>query len=77
MSDPRRPFKSDYGDESQATASPAKAEPPLVAPEGAAPASQTESTEAPILQRVDKLIEPGRYGTGKPRRVVIRGRISK
>lgn len=76
MSDPRHPFESDYGGEPQVTG-PAGAASEMTAPEGVAPASQTVSAGATLVQSVDELIESSRYGMRKPHRVVIRGKISR
>lgn len=77
MPDPPSVFKSDYSNGSETTSRSSEAEDRSPPVEGASGASQTASVGTAILPPVDQLIEPQRYGTGKPRRVVIRGRISR
>jgi len=64
------PFKTDYDKGSQTTSR--VGESPTERPPSP---SQTASTGPGILPPV--VVDVQRYGTGKPRRVVIRGRISK
>lgn len=77
MPDPQSPFKSEYITGSQTTSPASEAGRRLLPTEGMTAASQTASVETAILPPVDQLIEAQRYGTGKPRRVLIRGRISR
>jgi hypothetical protein len=77
MPDQQSPFKSEYSKGSQTTSRPGEEGHRLPAAERTPGASQTASVETVILPPVDQLIEAQRYGTGKPRRVVIRGRISR
>lgn len=77
MPNPKSPFKSEYITGSQ-TASPASEAGHRLHPtEGMTAASQTPSVETALLPPVDQLIEAQHYGAGKPRRVLIRGRISR
>jgi hypothetical protein len=66
------PFKSDYDKDSRQTSREGET---LTQRPPAPPPSQTASTGPGILPPDDADLR--RYGTGKPRRVVIRGRISR
>jgi hypothetical protein len=77
MSDPQSPFSSEYrkgGSQTGVPPSEAVRTPPR---EREIVPSQTTSAESAILPPVNHLIETIRYGTGKPRRVVIRGKITR
>jgi hypothetical protein len=77
MPNPQSPFKSDYSNGSQTTSRPGDTGHSLPLAGRAHAASQTDSVDTVILPPVDQLIEIQRYGTGKPTRVVIRGRITR
>lgn len=77
MSDPQLPFKSEYITGSQTTSPASEVVHRLPATDGMAAGSQTASVGTELLPPVNQLIEVHRYGTGKPKRVVIRGRISR
>lgn len=77
MPDPQSPFKSEYVKGSQTTSPPSEAGHRPHPAEGPSAVSQTTSVDMQILPPVDKVLEVQRYGTGKPRRVLIRGRISR
>jgi hypothetical protein len=70
------PFKSDYSDGSQ-TVSGQRDENDGSTRNIGNTASQTPSVETDFLAPVDALIKPELYGTSKPRRIVIRGRIAR
>ena len=79
MANPQSPFESDYTEGSQTT-------PPETAAAPDAPtrvpftgiAAQTVPVQTTHLPPMDQLlIEPARYGIGKPRRVTIRGKITR
>lgn len=77
MPDPQPPFKTDYAGESQTTSHPAKAGNRLEVNESGTVQSQTATVETMLLPPLERLLETARYGSGKPRRVIIRGRISR
>ena len=77
MPDQKSPFNSEYSKSSQTTSRQSAVSHKLASLEKTTAVSQTASVETGILPPVHQLIEPYRYGSGKPRRVVIRGRISR
>lgn len=77
MSGPQNPFKSDYSTESNTTLSYGDRENMLPLAQETTVPSQTISNETHIISPTNQLIEPERYGIGKPRRIVIRGKISR
>lgn len=77
MSGPQNPFKSDYSAESNTTLSHGDIGNMLPPVQRTTVPSQTISSETPIIPPTNQLIEPERYGIGKPRRIVIRGKISR
>lgn len=76
MSDPQSPM-SDYSTESTTTSSKGEFGEVLPLAQRSTDSSQTTSSEMDFLPPINQLIEPERYGIGKPRRVVIRGKISR
>jgi hypothetical protein len=66
-----QPFKTDYSEPSQTTAE--RGEKPV----SVRPVTQTVSDRRNALPAVVELVKLERYGTGKPRRVKIRGKISR
>lgn len=76
MSEKESPFKSDYSPESQTNHYEGKVRQISVPPLSTV-SSQTTSGETSIIPPVNQLLESERYGTGKPRRLVIRGKISR
>lgn len=77
MSGPQNPFKSDYSTESNETLSYGDIENMLPLAQRTTVPSQTISSETPIIPPTNQLIESELYGIGKPRRIVIRGKISR
>ena len=77
MSDPQSPIMSDYNAGSSTTSSEGEIVDALTLPQRSTDLSQTTSSEMDVLLPINQLIEPERYGVAKPRRVVIRGKISR
>lgn len=68
------PFSSEYSKGSQPTSA-AVAEAPAAL--GVPATSATEAVAPAAVPPTTELFKPERYGVGKPRRIVIRGKVSR
>lgn len=71
------PFKSDYDKGSLTTSQAGEGVRRLSLTERSITSSQTELAGPGVVPIVGSLVDTQRYGIGKPRRVVIRGMISR
>jgi hypothetical protein len=76
MPNPQLPFESEYAQSSQTTSRSEGAISRAPAVAGAPPISQTPTVSTGILPPLEQLIHFQKYGSGKPRRVIIRASIS-
>lgn len=76
MSGDKSPFSSDYaeGSRTEPTSEPSG---PVVDVSIPSVPAQTRTAVTGAVPTVDQLIEVRRYGLGKPRRIVVRGKISR
>lgn len=72
------PFQSEYVTGSQTDSKTKEVKSLLAQAEGASTGAQTVAEDTTdTLPPVNQLIQAERYGIGKPKRIVIRGRISR
>lgn len=78
MPNQQSPLISDYLKDSQRTVSAVSdAVSNAGSVQSATSSSEADSVSKIGLPTIDRLIDTQRYGSGKPRRIVIRGRISR